>query len=220
MRPALVLAALAAALALPAGASPSRTALPPGAQAVAAMLRGIPQRGTELGRSAAPVTLVVFADLQCPYCARWERTVLPSVVRTYVRTGRVKVVFAGMSFVGPDSLDALRTALAAGLQNRFWNVMALLYRSQGTENSGWVTDALARRIGNAVDRLNVSRMLAERTSSAVERQLAAAQNLAAAARIRSTPSLAAGRTGSSLRVLGESLSVPAVSAELDALLRG
>ena len=217
----LVVSALAvcATLVLAGGASSSRGALPDGAAQVAAMLRGLPQHGTELGRPGAPVTLVEFADLQCPYCARWERDVLPAIVRRYVRTGKVRLVFSGMAFVGPDSLKALRTVLAAGLQDRLWNVTTLLYRNQGAENSGWVTDALIRRAGAVVDRLNVARMLAARASPAVDRQLRAAESLAASAGIRATPSLAVGRTGSSLHVLS-AIDAAAISAELDALLRG
>jgi len=219
MRLGALVLALAAILALAGGASAHRTTLPAGAAQVAAMLHGIPQHGTALGRSTAPVTLVEFADLQCPYCARWEGSVLPDVVRRYVRTGKVRIVFSGMAFVGPDSLKALRTVLAAGLQNRLWNVVALLYRNQGAENSGWFTDSLARRLGASVAGLSVARMLADRTSRAVDTQLGAAEQLAATARINSTPSLAAGRTGSSLHVLN-AIAPADVRAELDALLRG
>jgi protein-disulfide isomerase len=185
------------------------------------MFRGIPQRGVELGPRTARITLVEFADLQCPYCARWEHHTLPVIVRRYVRTGKVRLVFAGMTFVGPDSEKALRTALAAGLQNRFWNVLELLYLNQGTENSGWVDDSLSRRIGSAVTGLNVKRMLAGRSSAAVDAQLTAAAKLAVEARIQATPSFAAGYTGRSLRVLNvKTLDPKPIESILDELLRG
>src|SRR2546423_12689290 len=43
----------------------------------ASLLRGIPQHGTIVGEARAPVTLVEYADLQCPYCGEWARTTLP-----------------------------------------------------------------------------------------------------------------------------------------------
>ena len=123
-----------------------------------------------------------FADPQCPYCADWAKTSLPTIVRRYVRTGKVRIVFDGMAFVGADSDTALRTALAAGRQGRFWNVIELLFENQGTENTGWVTDSLLRSIGAAVPGLDAQRMLDERTSSDVESALANAAVARAARR--------------------------------------
>ena len=93
--------------------------------------------------------MVEFADLQCPFCREYTLNALPTIVKQYVRTGKVKLVFFGMAFLGPDSETALRAAYAAGLQSRLWNVIDLLYRNQGPENSGWVTDGLLRAVGKA-----------------------------------------------------------------------
>ena len=90
--------------------------------------------------AGAPVTLVEYADLQCPYCARWARDTLPTLVGDYVRAGRLRIVFHGLAFIGSDSDTALRTAVAAGPPNRFWDVVHGFYANQGAENAGWVTD--------------------------------------------------------------------------------
>ena len=113
------------------------------------LLRGIPQDGIALGWPKAPVTLVEFADLQCPYCARWARDAFPTIVDEYVRPGRVRLVFRGLAFVGPESDTALRATLAAGEQDRLWNVVHVLYANQGPENAGWVTNDLLRGVGGS-----------------------------------------------------------------------
>ena len=220
---ALVAAGLIAALAFTAGGGSKATttagATPRGASRVAALLHGIPQHGTTLGYASAPVTLVEFADPQCPFCADWAAESLPAIVRDYVRPGKVRLLFNGMSFVGPDSETALRTALAAGRQNRFWNVLDLLYANQGTENTGWVTDSLLRSVGSAVRGLDVQRMLDDRDSAAVQQGLAEAASLAQQAGVNSTPTFAVGRTGGTLQILRlSSLEPSALTPALDAAL--
>jgi len=191
-----------------------------GADRVATLLDGIPQQGTALGDPSAPVTLVEFADPQCPYCGVWERDALPDIVDGYVRTGKVRVVFDGLAFVGPDSLTALRTALAAAQQNRFWNVLELLYENQGTENTGWVTDSLLRDIGAAVPGLDTDRMLADRSSAAVDGLITQANTTARNAGVTATPSFAVGRTGGQLQLVRvNSLTASAITPALDAALK-
>jgi protein-disulfide isomerase len=200
------------------GSVPAPTAVT-GAQGVESLLHGIPQQGTALGSPEAPVTLVEFADLQCPYCAVWARRALPTIVDRYVRPGKVQLVFEGMAFVGPDSVTALRTALAAGRQNRFWNVLDLLYANQGTENTGWVTDSLVRSIGAAVPGLDTERMLGDRGSVAVDRMIAEADSVARSAGVNSTPTFAVGSTGERLRIVrATSLDASALTREIDAAL--
>ncbi len=211
---------LAAGLALTSGGSEPAPAAVQGASRVNAMLRGIPQQGERLGSAKAPVTLVEFADPQCPYCAAWARTALPTVVSRYVRTGKVQIVFNGMTFVGPESLTAMRPALAAGQQARFWNVMELLFENQGTENAGWVTESLLHSIGDAVPGLDTQRMLDARNSAAVERGLARAGALATQAGVNSTPTFAVGKTGGSLSLVRISTLEPSgITPALDAALK-
>lgn len=121
----LVAGALIAASQLDGGPkSAAPTVVPP-----SGLFGGIAQDGTALGSPLAPVTLVEFADLQCPYCARFALGTLPALVRDYVRTGRLKIVFTGLAFIGPESETALRAATAAGRYNRLWNIVDALYRS-------------------------------------------------------------------------------------------
>jgi protein-disulfide isomerase len=44
----------------------------PGAADAQQLLKGIPQRGNVLGSQSAPVALVEYVDLQCPFCQQFE----------------------------------------------------------------------------------------------------------------------------------------------------
>jgi len=84
-----------------------------GVTAVRTLLDGIPQQGNVLGRRTAPVTLVEYVDLQCPYCREFETTVLPAIVREYVQTGKLRIQMEPWAFIGPDSVRGQAAELAA-----------------------------------------------------------------------------------------------------------
>src|SRR4051812_16345162 len=65
---------------------------------VTTILRGIPQKGMSLGDPNAPLVLVEFADLQCPYCKQFAATSWPNIVQRYVRTGKVRMELRLLDF--------------------------------------------------------------------------------------------------------------------------
>lgn len=181
------------------------------------LLRGIPQQGNALGRADAPVTLVNYSDLQCPFCAEWSRRAFPDLVREYVRTGKVRVEFRGLAFLGPESDTGLRAALAAGEQRKLWHVVDLLFRNQGPENSGWLTDDTLRQVGASVDGLDVQQMLDRRP--AMTPKMEQAQAAATASGINGTPSFEVGPTGGRLqRVQITSLDADGLRPAIESLL--
>jgi protein-disulfide isomerase len=201
---AVVVAAMAVAAIAIGGAggdsAGTTTGKPAGRTAVGGLFRGIPQRGVELGNPRAQVTVTEFADLQCPYCGESAREELPGVVSRYVRPGRVKLVFRALAFLGPDSLRGARVVAAAALQNRLWQTVDLVYRNQGEENSGWLSDAYLRRVATAAG-VDVKRAFAERRSVAVSAQVEEARSAAKAAGVESTPTYVIARGGREVRRL-------------------
>jgi protein-disulfide isomerase len=184
------------------------------------LFAGIPQQGIVLGKASAPVTLIEFADLQCPFCAEYATNGLPGIVRDYVRPGKVKLVFEGIAFIGPDSEVALRAAYSAALQGHLWEMIDLLYRNQGAENSGWVTGPLLKAIGQGITGLDVNAMLVARNTPAVDQAITTAQGQASNAHVNSTPTFFAGKTGQTVQHISVStLDTAAFRPTLDALLK-
>jgi protein-disulfide isomerase len=190
-------AALVAALAgCGARSTPSHRARPIGAvPEVRARFAGIPQGGTVLGPPSAPVTLVEFGDLQCPFCRRFDREVMPELLRRYVRTGQVRIDFRPVPLLGPDSLRAARAALAAAEQNRLWQFVDLFYWNQGRENTGYVTDDFLRALAGGVTGLDAGRLLRTRSAAPVDTQVRANLALARQIGIPGTPTFLVGPTG-------------------------
>jgi protein-disulfide isomerase len=104
-----------------------------------------------------------------------------------VRTGRIKVDFRGLAFLGPDSLKALKIAIAAGLQNKLWQVVGLFYENQGAENSGWVSDSLIDQILDQVPGLDAAKVKVDAKSPKVANQIAAVQAEATKLQVQGTP---------------------------------
>ena len=190
--------------------APARTAPPivadasgalAGAAEVEELLAGIPQDGTALGDPDAPVTLVEFADIQCPFCAQWANETLPTLVREYVRSDTLRIEFRGLAFIGSDSEEGLRAALAAGEQDKLWHVVELLFAYQGGENEGWVDESLLAAIGRSVEGLDGDQMLASIDATWVDAAIDDAASAAEDADIRGTPSFLIGRTGGELAPL-------------------
>lgn len=152
-----------------------------------ALLDGIPQDGVMLGDPEATVTLIEYADLQCPVCRRYSEDAFPTLVEEYVRTGKVKMEFRGLAFLGPDSVKALRHVVAAGFQDRLWQMEDTLYANQGAENSGWVTDELLREVGATIPGLDVDKMFADAPGQDVTTELDESAQQAEAANVQGTP---------------------------------
>lgn len=172
-----------------------------GSADAAALFRGIPQRGITLGNPDAPVTLVEFADLQCPFCRDYTEQALPTIVENYVRDGRVKLEFRNLDFIGTDSTRGAQMAEAVGLQDRLWEFIDIFYANQGGENAGFVTDDFLRDVAGGIEGVDVERAMDDRGVPEVERQLQAAEELAAANGIQSTPSFLIGTSPDDLRPL-------------------
>jgi protein-disulfide isomerase len=159
-----------------------------------ALLDGIRQSGITLGIAKAPVTIIEFADPQCPFCRDYTLNEMPAVVQKYVRTGKAKMELRLLTFIGPESVTAGRALEAAGLQNRMWTATDILYHNQGPENSGWVTDAFLRQVLSAAG-ADPAKALSQASSSAVTQELGAAQTAASRYGVSSTPTILVGKTG-------------------------
>jgi len=181
-----------------------------------ALLDGIPQQGIVLGSPSAPVTVTEFADLQCPFCKRYSQKVFPAIVRDYVRGGRVRMVFRGLSFIGADSIVAARAAGAAGQQNRLWQFVDVFYENQKDENSGYVKAGFLRQIGGAAG-VDVAKLEQDATTEAVARQLTDANGEAKRLGVRSTPTIVVTKAGQQPVKL-KSPSVGDLRSKLDAAL--
>lgn len=89
-----------------------------------------------LGDPNAKVTIVEFADYQCPFCEKFYTDTFPQIKKNYIDTGKIKFAYKNLAFLGKESTDAANAAMCARDQNKFWEFHDYLFTHQGPENSG------------------------------------------------------------------------------------
>ena len=189
-----------------------------GAADVLALLKGIPQSGAWLGSPDAGLELIVFADPQCPFCGQFDTRVMPALIRDYVRTGKLRVYFSGMDFVGADSSRGLKAAAAAAEQSRLWHVVSMLYDNQGAENKGWLSDKLVGNVARAIPVLDAKKFDKARKGKSIDKRLGEWKQLATSGGVTSTPTFFAGARGNYGKLEVTALEVGQFKAALDKLI--
>jgi protein-disulfide isomerase len=182
----------------------------PAPRDVTAILRGIPQDRLTLGDPDAPILLVEFVDLQCPFCRQFAADSWPDIVRRYIRTGKVKMELRLTALLGEDSGKANKAVMAAGLQNRAWDASMRFYDVQGQENTGYVTDPFLRGVLSGVRGLDLARAMKQRSSAAVRNELGAVYSMQRRYGVNSTPTLMIGTDDTDLSLVARGV----VSAEV------
>ncbi len=92
-----------------------------------------------IGDADAPVVMAYWFDYQCPFCRQTEETIFPELIKDYVDTGKVRIVFKDFQFLGPDSQTAGLAARAVWevAPDRFREWHKAMFDKQDDENAGW-----------------------------------------------------------------------------------
>ncbi|HVU03832.1 MAG TPA: thioredoxin domain-containing protein [Polyangiaceae bacterium] len=126
------------------------------------------------GPKDAPVTIVEWADFQCPYCGA-AAPVLDKLPEQY--PGNVRLVFKNYPLsIHEHSEVAARGAVAAGKQGKFWEMHHLLFANQESGLDRDVVVKLAKSIGLDEKKFNAD-MDSEAVADAVNRDRKQAEKL-------------------------------------------
>ena len=92
-----------------------------------------------LGSESAPITIVKFGDYQCEACYYWFHNTRSTLIDNYIETGKAKLVFMDLPFLGRDSITAAQASYCAEDQGKYWEYHTMLYTFQEVEayDSGW-----------------------------------------------------------------------------------
>ena len=139
-------------------------------------ITGAPVRG----KADAPVTLVVFSDFECPWCAKLE-PLLAQLLAANADT--VRVVFKHLPLpMHPQAEPAALAAIAAQRQGKFWEMHDALFAVQQ-----WTPAAVTETATRI--KLDMTRFQADLNSQETRMQLAKDKADAQAAEVAATPSV-------------------------------
>lgn len=139
-----------------------------------------------VGNVDAPVTMVMFSDYQCPFCASWSDETLP-VMMEYVENDQLRIEFRDLNVFGPESERASHAAYAAALQDSFMEYHEALFAGGEIRDPSELSEEalveLAADIG-----LDTDQFTADMHSEEVQEQIIENQRLGTDLGAYSTPS--------------------------------
>lgn len=80
-----------------------------------------------IGAVDAPVVLVFWTDMRCPFCAVFSRETEQTLIDEYVATGKVRIEMHTVAFFGDESAAAAVAAVAAGEQGMYFEYLKTVY---------------------------------------------------------------------------------------------
>jgi protein-disulfide isomerase len=76
-----------------------------------------------LGEAKAPVTMVEFTDLECPFCRKFHAGTFPLIKTNYIDTGKVRFISLDMPMEGHrHAAKAAEATHCSGDQGKFWEM--------------------------------------------------------------------------------------------------
>lgn len=132
-----------------------------------------------MGEVDAPVTIVMFSDFQCPFCALWTSQTLPELA-PYIDDGDLRVEWRDLAVFGEDSRRAAFAGYAAGLQGKYYEFTTALFEGGDSPSPSELSDdaleVLAGDLGLDVEKFNSDRV-GDEVREAVEHTFAEGEEL-------------------------------------------
>ncbi len=123
----------------------SFSTIPVFAQDLAAVKTKLPNDRV-LGKDDAAITLIEYASLSCSHCADFHTSILPSIQKDFIDTGKVRLIFRDFP-LNASALAGAQLAQCAGKagDEKYFTALKTLFHKQ----NDWAFDADYK--GKAVD---------------------------------------------------------------------
>src|SRR3954453_5355466 len=97
-------------------------------------------KGYALGRPDAPLTMVEFTDLQCPFCRQYASVTFAEIKKNWIDTGKLRYISHDFPLdFHPQAMAAARAARCAGEQGKFWDMRFNLVTNANVLSAEYIT---------------------------------------------------------------------------------
>ena len=173
-------------------------------------------KGYALGRDDAPLTMVEFTDLQCPFCRQFVLTSFDQIKTNWIDTGKLRYISRDFPLdIHAQAIPAARAARCAGEQGKFWEMRMALMRNANLLNADYIKKTASDL------KLDAKPFAACTASSKYEAEITAEVQEGMALGVNGTPTFVIGRSnpnGIDGPVLVGALPYAQFDAKLKALL--
>ena len=140
-----------------------------------------------LGSESAPITIIEFGDYQCEACYAWFHNTRDTLIDNYIETGKAKLIFVDLPFLGRDSPTAAQASYCAEDQEQYWEYHTMLYTFQdGHPDSGWADRDRLNSFAFSLD-MNIDEFNECMDSSKYKKRVKANYDEAVKNNVQSTP---------------------------------
>jgi protein-disulfide isomerase len=143
-----------------------------------------------LGKADAPVTLVEFTDLECPFCRTFHVNTFDKIKQAYIDTGKVRFVTYDFPLdIHPNARPAAVAVRCAGEQGKFWEMRHIVTMNAAVLSREKYVD-LAKSLGLDTGKLDKCIDGGDQYKTDIDRDMAAGIQLG----VNGTPTFFVGRT--------------------------
>lgn len=150
-----------------------------------------------LGDAGAPVTITVFSDYRCPFCAVYSLEREPQIIAKYVASGKVRIEWHDTPIFGAESVQVAIAARAAGVQGAelFWKFnykfFAMTHTGRGHPS---VNQEILLKVAQAAGVPDLEKFKRDLSSKDLAQAVSNDSELGQSIGVSSTPSFLVGNT--------------------------
>lgn len=101
-------------------------------------------KGHVMGKPDAPLTMVEFTDLQCPFCRQFAITTFDEIKKNWIDTGKLRYISRDFPLdFHAQAMPAARAARCAGEQGKFWELRMALVKNANLLTADYIAKTAA-----------------------------------------------------------------------------